>query len=628
MKKYKNSKNLRPIINQKLWNKLFVMIPMLVLFLYTPIIVKQEFINYDDDWTIYENPFITNFSGDQTGGLFHSFYYGQYSPLAMTVLGSLYSISDGKPGILKFGALFIHLINIILVYSLFRAVFKDNRLAFLTSALFAVHPVQIESIAWLSAVYKIGLYSLFTLGGLIFWIKFQEKEKRIFYVLSLLMMVLSCFSKEQAVVFPLFLILLIYTNNKPIFTKETLLKLSPFLLISIVFVIVTFLAVKSYNEVQVINYSLPQRIYFLTFTFVSYFRLYFFPLKLSAFYLFPDVTIGQTGYFIFPFLSMILLGLIYFRAKKDRQVLMGVMFFAVSILLTFALQLLSVRDTLYADRYLYLGISGLAFATIAGIENVTKKSLTIIWGAIVLIFIVLSIQRLRVFQNSETLWTDAINKNPKNAFAYNNRGNYLRQNGQFEKAITDYNKALNVNPKYYFSLNNRGKVYLDLGKIDLALEDFNKALIIEPGYVKALSNRGAAYGLKQDWDKSLADLNLALEIKPDFANALSNRGLVYFQMSEYQKCIDDYVKYLKIVPNDAYIINTIALCYSRLKNYYKAIEEYNKSINIKPNQGAFYMNRSYNYNLMGDKQNALKDALQAKKLGSKVDQNYLKLLQQ
>jgi hypothetical protein len=63
MKKYKNSKNLRPIINQKLWNKLFVMIPMLVLFLYTPIIVKQEFINYDDDWTIYENPFITNFSG-------------------------------------------------------------------------------------------------------------------------------------------------------------------------------------------------------------------------------------------------------------------------------------------------------------------------------------------------------------------------------------------------------------------------------------------------------------------------------------------------------------------------------------------------------------------------------------
>lgn len=626
MKNHKQVKKTATKKNIALQFKKFVwVIPLVTILIYLSV-TDHEFINYDDDWMIYENPFITKFSLEQFKALFSTFYFGQYSPFSMGISGFIYFISDGSVLALKIFAVFIHLLNIMLVYSLFNKLFKNDKWAFIAAAVFALHPVQVESVVWLSAVYKIGIFSFFTLTGLISWIKYRESGKILFYMITVLSMILACFSKEQALVFPLYLLLINIFLGDHLFSKRQF-TLLPFLLISLIFVFVTFSAVGSRNEIAVYNYPITERIYFLSFSFVSYIRLMIFPFNLSPFYLFPDQTTGNAGYFIFPLITVVLLAFMIYTANKDKRVAFGYMFFIISVLSTFALQIVSVRDTLYADRYLYLGLPAFIFAFFTAIENLTKFDLKLPLLIIILVITTLSFQRIKVFKDSESVWTDAINKNPENYFALNSRGHYYRQKDRVDDALRDYNEALSSKPDYYLALNNRGKIYFDQGKIDIAMKDYNKCLSVAPNYVKALSNRGAAFGVKGQLDNALSDLNKALKLEPDNLDALSNRGYAYYQKGEFSKTIQDYNKYLELDPDDAGIINTLGLCYLNLKDLDKALSKFKQAISINPDQGAFYLNTSLIYFQKADWANALDFALKAKQKGMNVDEGYIRQLQ-
>jgi protein O-mannosyl-transferase len=607
------------------YRKFFWLICGLLLLIFFSMI-GQEFVNYDDDWMIYENNFVTELSRENLAQLFSTFYYGQYSPLSMLILSLVFKIGSGNVIVFKTGAILIHLINAILVFGIFRKLFSDIRSGLIAMAFFAVHPVQIESIAWLSASYKVGIFALFTLAGLYFWIKYLENKKVSFYVLAVVMMISACFSKEQALIFPLFIILISWYKGIKILRLNEILKFVPFAAVSLVFVIVSFLAVASRAEVKVADYSLIERIFFLSYSFISYLRLLFLPINLAPFYGFPESDFS--GYIFYPILTAVALFIIYWAIKTDRRVLFTFLFFFVSLLLTFALQVVSIRDTLYADRYLYLGVPAFFLGIVYSIEHLAKKRINTMILVVVLLLSLISFNRVRVFKNSETLWTDAINKNYNNPLAYNNRGHHYRQINQIEKALADYNEALKINPNYHLTLNNRGKVYFDRGQLDIALADFDKCLSIAPSYVNALSNRGAAHAAKNNFEAALADLNRAIELEPGNLNALSNRSLTFYSMNEFEKSAGDISTFLSFKPDDADMLNLRSLSLNQLGRDKEALTDLNRAIELMPLQGVFWQNRSFLFNKMGDQTSALRDIRQAQTLGLQINPAYLQMLQQ
>ncbi|MGE5355132.1 MAG: tetratricopeptide repeat protein [Deltaproteobacteria bacterium] len=612
--------------NQAFFKYKFLLIPVIAFTVFFLSVFNHEFINFDDVWMIYENIFVTDFSAENLKSLFSSFYFGQYSPLAMSITMLAYQIGSGSVMILKLGGIIIHILNIILVYFIFNRLIKNEKWAIFITVFFAFHPVQVESVVWLSAVYKIGIFSFFTLLGLLSWLKFRESEKIIFYILSIFSMVLACFSKEQALVFPLYLLLINFFQGDNFLNKKQIATI-PFFVISLIFVWVTFNAAQSRTEVLINNYSIVERAFFLCFSFLSYLKLIFLPFDLEPFYLFPQNPIGFSKYLIFLSLTLIVVAFMFYSGRKDKRIALGYLFFIISVLATFAIQIASVRDTLYADRYLYLGVPAIIFAFLFSLEILIKVDLKYLLLFLSIILTGLTIQRIGVFKNSETLWTDSINKNHKNYFSLNNRGHYYRQKNLIDKALQDYNEALKMKPDYYLSLNNRGKIYFDQGQLENAMQDYNKCLKIAPNYAVALSNRGAAHGAIGQVDYAIKDLNRALELEPNNYDALSNRGFAYYQKGEYAKTISDYKHFLELKPDNADIINTIGLCYLQLKDPEKAFIHLRKAISLEPEKGAFYLNMSLAYFQKSNWIKALEFARQAQSKGMNVEQGYIRQLE-
>jgi protein O-mannosyl-transferase len=587
---------------------------------FTPLF-NQEFINYDDDWMIYENPYVTGFSPEAVKMVFSDFYFGQYSPVSMVIIGIVNQLGGGEVLPFKIVGLFIHLINALLVFLLLKNIFQDKRIALVGMAFFVIHPVQVESVAWLSASFKVGIFAMFSLASLYCWERFAVCRKFLHYIGALLFMVMACFAKEQALVLPLFMLLISWYHKNRLFSLKNMLHYLPFLLVSVAFIVVTYLAVTSRTEVQLQQYSFGQRIYYLAFSFILYFRLLFFPGQLSLFYGVPEASGLQLV--VFPILAVGLIYLCYRLAKSNRDVVFALLFVLISLLLTFALQLVTIRDTLYADRYLYLGVPFFFIALLLLAEKRFRVNLN---PAIIIVLVVLSgvsFLRAQKFENSEVVWTDAIEKGYKNPLAYNNRGHYYRQQNKTALALRDYEEALKINPRYFRTLNNRGKILFDQGQVDVAMEDFNKALSIAPDFVSALSNRGAAFAAKGDFEAALTDLDKAIRLDSTDKNAYSNRALVYYYTNRFPEAISDVDRYLRLVPGDPDMYNLRALAYRQNEQFGEAMADFNRAISLNGNQGAFYQNRSFLNFAMGNLEAAYHDILRAQQLGLSVDPGYL-----
>jgi len=139
-------------------------------------------------------------------------------------------------------------------------------------------------------------------------------------------------------------------------------------------------------------------------------------------------------------------------------------------------------------------------------------------------------------------FSKAIEKNPKFAPAYNNRGKDYRWKDQYEQAISDHSKAIEINPRYAKAYLSRGITYTIKGQYDKATSDCTRAIEINPRLPNAYNIRGLAYNMRGQYGKSISDYTKAIEINPRYANAYYNRGVAYFYKREYEKAWDDIHK--------------------------------------------------------------------------------------
>jgi protein O-mannosyl-transferase len=589
--------------------------------------MTHDFVNWDDDVNVTQNRNVQNLNQESIKNMFTTTVIGGYTPLTTLSFAIEHHYFGLNPKVYHTNNIILHLICIVLLFFIMKRLGASIFVTVVVTLLFGIHPMRVESVAWVTER-KDMLFTLFYFCAILLYIQFRKTGKYWIYLCSLLVFVLSLLSKIQAVSLPLSLVLIDYLSDKKFHIRQLWNKI-PFFTLSLITGLAGIYFLRQEGSLET-GTILPvyQRLFVGSFSLVVYVIKSIIPYEMSAIYPFP-AKLSAIHYLSLPLIFLLAWGIIKFR-KSRTEVIFGSLFFLVNVI--FVLQVIGAGQGYLADRFTYVGYTGIFFTYAVIAERMIQgkwKNLLFAMGIIWIIALsVIGHNRVKVWKNSETLFSDVINKYPRVAVAHNNMGRYFRELNQYERAIESYNKAIEIDPESFNTYSNRGKALFDLGRVDEALEDFNRSIELNNQYVEALSNRGAAHASKNDFETALADLNKALVLDPKNINALSNRSLTFYSVNQFEKAAQDITLYLNLKPDDADMLNLRSLCYNRLNKDQEALADLNRAILLIPSQGVFWQNRAFLLNKMGDKTGALRDIRQAEVLGIQVNPSFVQMLQQ
>ncbi|MBL4655492.1 MAG: tetratricopeptide repeat protein [Bacteroidia bacterium] len=532
---------------------IYAAVPVVLTFIVYFPTLNHGFVDWDDPQMLLGNIFVRDLSFEGIKNIFTGFVNDNYHPFTVLSYAIEYNFVEYAPKLYHFDNVLLHCINVLLVFLLINKLSGKIWVAVITSALFGIHPMHVESVAWVTERKDVP-FTLFYLIGLKYYLDFID-EKSSFtkkYWLVFLFFVLSLLSKAQAVTFPVVLLLFDWFKQRK-FDKQVILEKLPFFALSIILGLITLSAAKSAGTmVYVEQYTIFERFLFGCYSLVVYLVKIVAPFLLSAIYPYPKEIEGSYPMLIYAS-PVLVLGILFLLWKSFKlslnYVVFGLMFFIINIFLF--LQLIPVGHAFIADRFAYVPFIGIYFiigyklSSIIEGHSTKAKSLKNIVIPLILAFVIMlcyvNWNRSKVWKDSEALWLDVTAKYPDMALAYNHLGS-VYMNSQYDKAMKHFNKCIKLDPKYQYAINNRGIVYYNQRKYGKALLDFHKAIEIDPKFSLAIHNRGAVYKVKGSPDKAMNDYNKAIELNPTYAQAYYSRSTMFTQQKKYNKALADALK--------------------------------------------------------------------------------------
>jgi protein O-mannosyl-transferase len=590
------------------------------------------FTNWDDPIYVTEQALIQSIN---LPAIFSTYISGNYHPLTMLSLAIDYALHGSGPYGFHLTNLLLHLLNTLLVAFLIWRLSGSWQVAAFVGGVFGLHPMHVESVAWISERKDL-LYTLFYLLGMLAWWRYIKRQdnRPLWYVATLLVFMAALLSKAVAVTFPLALLLMDWHHRRG-WGRGVWLEKAPMLALSAVFGYVAIIAQADAQAITTTEvYTTFERLFLAAYGFLMYIVKFFVPFNLSNFYPYP-AKVGSTIPAIYFAALPVAIGLLYGAWKWSRHnQLAG--FGAGFMVLTLALvsQVIPVGAAVMADRYTYMPYIGLALVVAMGAAYLLKKRPALkplLWGttlAYVITMAVLTYQRVPVWENSESLWTDCLAKNPNVPVAWNNRGNfYARELQDYDRALEDYNMALRVDSTFYRAYINRGNIFGIRGEHGLSMMEYNRALHYKPGDPEALVNRSISKSNMQMYEEALSDLDEALGIHPGFIQAIRARAFILSDMGRFEEALPAIEQFLEVNASDVDARFRYAYVLIKLNRVDESLREYNTVIAMQPTKGEAYQNRSVIYRDRGMYREALQDALRAQELGQRVPQSYINYLQ-
>ncbi|MEE9437687.1 MAG: tetratricopeptide repeat protein [Saprospiraceae bacterium] len=583
----------------------------------------NAFVNWDDDKNFYENQLITSLNKDNfwsnTKEIFTTSVIGNYNPLSIWTFAiekRMYGLD--KPGKWHLTNVLIHLLCVFFVFRISLLLGLRWQGALLVSLLFGIHPMRVESVAWVTERKDV-LFGAFYLAALYYYIK-QKLSGKNYFLLILLLFILSLLSKIQAVIFPISMLLIDYYLDDKIDLK-TILKKAPFFLLSLVFGLAGIFVLKgegSFDSSTV--YPMWQRIFVGSYSYLVYLAKLIVPFEMSPLYPYPSKV---PTYFYATILAVpTLLYALYYAYKRNLKIwVFGLLFFTANIV--FLLQILGAGQGFLADRFTYIAYFGLFF--IIGYffdKYLTNQKLKLPLIGIATIGLLsygyTTVNQNKVWQNSETLWTKVLKHYDKTTLPYGNRANYRRDNGQIQGALSDYSQSIALKPSAQ-AYNSRARLYFQMGKenLNLALQDYNKAIEMTPNDGEFLINRGATFARLGQIDKGIDDINKGLKLKPDHVAGYINRSVLYNGQGKVELALKDINSYLKLRPYNADIWYEKARALRGLNKLEEAIPAYNQAIKLNRSNGLFFYERARTYAFINKIELAKKDLTMAIQLNYK-----------
>jgi len=587
---------------------LLVVVAGIVLAAHWPGLSAQALL-FDDDQYLIENRLVQNPSWSSVKRFFAEVFEpstvrGYYQPIAMVSLMLDYAMASRADNLMSFHrtSLFLHVANSLLLIVFLYLLFGQLAPAAIVGLLYGVHPMTIESVAWVSER-KTLLAAFFALWCLIFYVRYVRKQARWCYVISLVTYVLALLSKPSIVAMPVLLLLLDWWPFRRLSRRAVVEKL-PLFIIGGLASVVTFISQSSTSLVRLPGESgLVRVLLIFCHNIIFYLRAMVWPTNLSWYYPFPEpfdlshpmVLFGVIG-------TCILVAVLLISLRWTRCLLVGWLFFFAAIFPT--LGVVGFHPVIAADRHMYFSTIGLLLPAgwllgrLWGGEGEIVKlgrqvRRIILVAAVVLLTVsefVLTRCYLVYWRDTESVYRYMLEFSPNVAILHNNLANVLKDSGKIDEAIEYFNRSLELKPNSAEVHNNLGNALCELGKIDEAIEHYNKALSLTPNFSEAHYNLAIVLAKQAKTDEAIREYREALRFGPDNVDALSNLGFALAQQGRFDEAIKCYNKAIELEPNCVIAHGRLGLALASQGRIDEAIEQFRIVLSMRPEDAEMYRN--------------------------------------
>jgi protein O-mannosyl-transferase len=557
--------------------------------------VGYDFVNYDDHDYVYENPHLARGLGaEEIHWAFTTNQCNNWHPLTWFSYFVDYQLYGPKPWGYHLTNVLLHVATAILLFLILWRLTGDFWPSAFVAAVFAVHPLRAESVAWVSERKDVlsGLFFMLTLGAYLVYARRAFSLVR--YSLVAVLFALGLMAKPMLVTLPFVLLLLDYWPlGRMAMGWRLVVEKLPLLALSAASCVATSLA-QSDAMVQFGAVPLSARLGNALVSYAAYLGQLFRPVGLAAFY--PH-SAGYLPIWQVAGASLLLAGIcvaVVVWRRSCPYAFVGWCWYLG--MLVPVIGLVQVGSQAMADRYTYLPQIGLVIGLAWGAKRALgpwphRGWLCGVASALVLVVLMGCAYRQTSFWfDSETLWNRAIDCTHENAVAHYNLGNALADRGRVDEAIAHCRKALKIKPGYTEAHNNLGVFLFRVGRVDEAIAHCRKALEIKPDYADPHCNLAMILTDLGRFDEAVAHCRQALESKPDFAEAYNNLGLALAGRGRVEEAIRQYEKALEVKPDFADPHCNLALILINLGRFDEAVAHCRQALESKPNFAEAYDN--------------------------------------
>ena len=557
---------------------------------------RFEFVNFDDQQYVYENPVVEK--GLSAKAVYWAFTHPQVGDLIpLTTLShmlgcQLFGLRAGWHHMLN---VLCHAANVVLLFLVLRRMTGSLWRSAFVAAVFAVHPLRAESVAWVSERKDVlsGLFFMLTIGA---YVRNARKPSGAGQAAVVVLFALGLLAKTMVATLPFVLLLLDYwplgrLQNRRQFRALVAEKIPLFALSAtacIVAALTPGLIVKNVQRIPLL-----QRLGNAVVSYVVYLGQMIFPSHLAAYY--PNALNGRPLWMVclaFVLLAVVSAGVVACRSDKPFLLVGWLWYLGMLVPVIGIIQISS--GAAHADRYTYLPEIGLAIAGTWAVGDLSlgwKLRPIILGGLMVAVagaLIVLGHRQTGYWRDSASLWTRTLACTADNAghdlnvVAHKGLGDVFSQHGNLDAAIVQYRKALEIQPNNADYRVNLGSALSKMGQINQAIEQYRKALEINPNYEVACYSLGTTLAACGKLDEAIAQYRKALEIDPDYVAARSNLGIALFDEGKYDEAIGQYRKALEIDPACVTADYNLANALVKEGQLDDALAHYRHALKLKP----------------------------------------------
>ncbi len=539
---------------------------------------------WDDDLLLTANPHIT-----QPGRLYQFWITTDnldYFPLTSTVFWLEWRLWGLNP-------LGYHLVNVLLhafsAVICWRILLRLNLPgAWLAAAIFALHPVNVASVAWIAEL-KNTLAMLCFASALLAYVKFDDTGGRRWYWTSLGAFLLALLAKTAVAPLPLVLLGLAWWRRGRL-TGMDLRRTAPFFAIAAILAVITiwFQYHRSIGSEIIRTDGLASRL--AVAGHAVWFYLYKAALPFNLIPIYPRWLLGPLT--PLSFVPVLLLTAAFFacwryRQRWGRPLLFGLGYFVVMLLPVLGfLNIYFMRYSLVADHWQYFAILGPAVLAAAGLAAALRSHATakiFLGGVLLLLLGVLTWRQAGLYRNAETYWLATLAGNPDCFVAENDLGQFLFQSGRTQEALDHFRKATVINPHYAEAYYNIGDALLRQGRIDDAIAVLNQSLALNPKTVQAHNNLGNAFLQKGRVDDAIAQFQTAVQFDPGFGDAHLNLGNALLQKNQPDAALAQFQIAQSLEPGAAKALYDLANALAQKGELDHAIINYQQALKLQPN---------------------------------------------
>jgi hypothetical protein len=531
--------------------------------------VSNGFTNWDDYMNLRDNPDYRGLGPAQLRWMWTTFLLGHYQPLSWMSLGLDFVLWGMNPWGYHLTSVLIHAANSVLLYYVILAVLRIGMPsparwpAAAAALLHAVHPLRVESVAWVTERRDV-LCGFFVLLALLAYLKRAELERQGrpatgWLALSCLAFAASLLSKALGIMLPVVLLIL---DGVPLgrwtagSARRLILEKIPYFLLAAGDSVIMIRAMRSIEQVRPLaSYSVAERAAQAAYGLCFYPLKTLWPVGLIPIYRIDEPLDPWQAKYVLPMLGVLAVtGALWARRQRLPAGLAAWGCYAALLLPVLGVVVTGFQVA--ADRYTYLAMMPASVLAAAGLEKLFRSDRVApipVSAALAGVLILLSLATSRqteVWKDSITLWTHELRFDPDCSLAYNSRGAERQDRGDSKGAIEDCTKALSLDPSSADPYHNRGLARVHLGELDEAIRDFDAYLRLAPRSAKGYQNRGVARLQKRELAGALADLDEALKLAGPKAETLVARGRVRAAGGDLKGAAEDFDAALRIAPAD------------------------------------------------------------------------------